>query len=300
MKEGLVSVVIPNYNYERYLCETIDSVLAQTYPDVEIIVVDDGSKDASKEILAGYGDKVRTIFQENQGVSATRNNGVKESSGEFIAFLDADDAWLPTKLEKQVGRFREDRSLGLVHVGVDEVDADGNSLVQRLEGVEGNVSATLLTSKREGVLGGGSGLMVPRSVFDEVGGFDLRLSTSADWDLFYRISEGYAVGFVPEILIRYRVHSSNMHGNVKVMEHDMMLAFEKAFCSEKREIQAVKRPAYGSLHQMLAASYFVAGDYPAFIEHSIKCIYFDPRNIGYFLRFGRRPSNRRGVKLENS
>ena len=199
MKKGLVSVVIPNYNYERYLRETIDSVVGQSYPHVEIIVVDDGSKDGSREILAGYGGKIRTIFQENQGVSATRNNGVKESDGEFIAFLDADDAWLPTKLEKQVQRFREDSSLGLVHVGVDEVDADGGSLVERLEGVEGNVSATLLMSKREGVLGGGSGFMVPRRVFEEVGGFDLRLSTSADWDLFYRIRERYAVGFVPEI-----------------------------------------------------------------------------------------------------
>ena len=296
MKEGLVSVVIPNYNYERYLRETIDSVLGQTYPDVEIIVVDDGSKDESKEILAGYGDRIRTIFQKNQGVSATRNNGVKESTGEFIAFLDADDAWLPTKLEKQVRRFREDSSLGLLHVGVDEVDADGNSLVERLEGVEGNVSATLLMSKREGVLGGGSGLMVPRRVFDEVGGFDLRLSTSADWDLFYRISERYSVGFVPEILLKYRVHNSNMHGNVKVMEHDMMLAFEKAFRTQDREIQAARRPAYGSLHQMLAGSYFVAGNYPAFIAHSIKSLYYDPTNIGYFLKFGRGPRNRRGAK----
>jgi len=290
--------VIPNYNYAHYLRETIDSVLAQTYPNIEIVVVDDGSKDDSKKILAGYGDKVRTIFQQNQGVSAARNNGVEKSVGEFIAFLDADDAWLPTKIEKQVARFRGDEKLGLVHVGVDEIDADGNSLVERLEGVEGRVSSILLMLKREGVLGGGSGLMVPRRVFDEIGGFDLRLSTSADWDLFYQVSERYAVGFVAEILLKYRVHNSNMHGNVRVMEHDMMLAFEKAFSTTEPEILAVKRPAYGSLHQILAGSYFVAGNYPAFISHSIKSLYFEPRNINYFLKFGRRPSNRRGVKVD--
>lgn len=290
--------MIPNYNYAHYLRETIDSVLAQTYSDIEIIVVDDGSKDDSKAILAGYADRVHTIFQQNQGVSAARNNGVNESTGEFISFLDADDAWLPTKIEKQVARFREHEELGLVHVGVDEIDADGNSLVHRLEGVEGKVCTTLLMLKREGVLGGGSGMMVRRKVFDEIGGFDLRLSTSADWDLAYRVSERYTVGFVPEILLKYRVHNSNMHANVGVMEHDMILAFEKAFRTNDAEIQAAKRPAYGSLHQILAGSYFVAGNYAAFVAHSIKSLYFDPRNITYFLKFGSRPSNRRGVKLE--
>lgn len=298
MKEGLVSVVIPNYNYAHYLRETIDSVLVQTYSDIEIIVVDDGSKDGSEDILAGYGDKVRTIFQQNQGVSAARNNGVAACEGEFVAFLDADDAWLPTKVEKQVERFRDDKNLGLVHVGVDEIDADGNSLVHRLEGVEGKVCTTLLMLKREGVLGGGSGMMVRRDVFDEIGGFDLRLSTSADWDLAYRVSEKYSVGFVPEILLKYRVHNSNMHANVGVMEHDMMLAFEKAFGTKDAEILGVRRAAYGSLHQILAGSYFVAGNYPSFISNSVKSLYFDPSNISYFLKFGRRPSNRRGVKVE--
>lgn len=298
MKEGLVSVVIPNYNYAHYLRETIDSVLAQTYPNIEIIVVDDGSKDGSKEVLSSYGDKVRTIFQQNQGVSAARNNGVAASEGEFVAFLDADDAWLPTKVEKQVTRFREDPKLGLVHVGVDEIDADGRSLVLRLEGVEGKVCTTLLMLKREGVLGGGSGMMVRRCVFEEVGGFDLRLSTSADWDLAYRVSELYEVGFVAEILLKYRVHNSNMHANVGVMEHDMLLAFEKAFNTKDSDILTVRRAAYGSLHQILAGSYFVAGNYPAFISNSVKSLYFDPSNIAYFLKFGRRPSNRRGVKVE--
>ena len=298
MKEGLVSVVIPNYNYAHYLRETIDSVLAQTYSDIEIIVVDDGSKDGSKDVLVGYGDKVSTIFQQNQGVSAARNNGVAASEGEFVAFLDADDVWLPTKVEKQVERFRGDADLGLVHVGVDEIDADGNSLVHRLEGVEGKVCTTLLMLKREGVLGGGSGMMIRRTVFDEVGGFDLRLSTSADWDLAYRVSELYEVGFVAEILLKYRVHNSNMHANVGVMEHDMMLAFEKAFRTKDAEIIGVRRAAYGSLHQILAGSYFVAGNYPSFISNSVKSLYFDPSNIGYFLKVGRRPSNRRGVKVE--
>lgn len=296
MKKGKVSVIIPNYNYERYLAETLDSVLAQTYPDIEVIVVDDGSKDGSRAVLEQYRNYITAIFQQNSGVSAARNNGVAASSGEFVAFLDADDAWLPKKIEWQVERFWADPELGLVHVGVDEVDADGHSLVKRLEGVEGSVGPILLQLKREGVLGGGSGLMVPRRVFDEVGGFDTRLSTSADWDLFYRISERYRVGFVPEILLQYRVHSSNMHANVSVLEHDMKLAFSKAFAAPSAEVAEIKRFAYGALHQMLAGSYFHAGKYPAFISNTAKSLYFNPANIGYFLKFGRRPSNRRGVR----
>jgi glycosyltransferase involved in cell wall biosynthesis len=293
MDSPLVSVIIPNYNYANYLPEAVDSVLNQTYPNIELIVVDDGSSDNSKEVLASYGERVVAVFQENQGVSATRNNGVAVSRGELIAFLDADDVWLPTKIEKQVQRFVSDTTLGLVHVGVDEVDPDGNSLITRLEGLEGRVAGDLLMLKSQSIFGGGSGLMVPRKVFDEVGGFDLRLSTSADWDMFYQISERYAVGFVAEILVKYRVHNSNMHGNVKAMEDDMMLAFQKAFSTSKPEILDIKDRAYGSLHRILAGSYFVAGNYPAFASHSIKCLYFDPSNISHFLKFDRRPSNRR-------
>ena len=109
----------------------------QTYPNIEIIVVDDGSKDNSKEILESYGDKIKTVFQQNQGVSAARNNGVQESKGEFVAFLDADDVWLTEKIEKQIQKFSDDAELGMVHVGVDEFEGDGKILETRLDGMEG-------------------------------------------------------------------------------------------------------------------------------------------------------------------
>ena len=136
MQKGLVSVVIPNYNYARFLPEAIDSVLAQTYGQIEIIVVDDGSTDDSREILDGYGDRVTVIFQQNAGVSAARNNGVSRSRGEYLAFLDADDAWLPAKIERQIAAFRGDEEIGLVHVGMVEIDGSGNSLSERTDGRE--------------------------------------------------------------------------------------------------------------------------------------------------------------------
>lgn len=296
IRSGLVTVVIPNYNYAHYLRETIDSVLAQTYPNIEIIVVDDGSKDGSREVLESYGERITAIFQQNQGVSAARNNGAAAGTGEFIAFLDADDVWLPEKIAKQIERFTAEPTLGLVHVGVDEIDAGGTSLLHRLEGSEGDAVEDLLMLGRKGVLGGGSGLMVPRMVFDEIGGFDMRLSTSADFDLFVQIASRYRVGFVDEILIRYRIHNSNMHANVKVMEHDMKLAFEKAFTNARPDIEELKRRAYGRLHRTLAGSYLAAGDYAPFLRHATASVMNDPRNIGDFVRFRSRPSNRRGVR----
>ena len=278
----LVSAIIPNYNYARFVGEAVESALRQTYQPLEIIVVDDGSPDNSLEILRGFGDKVIVIAQENSGVSAARNNGVRSSSGELLAFLDADDVWYPRKIEKQVERFEQDSKLGLVHVGVREVDASGNELVTRLDGLEGDVSSELLRFDRTVILGGGSGLMVPKNVFDEIGGFDLRLSTSADWDFFYQVTSRYRTGFVPELLLDYRMHGSNMHGNIRRMEKEMLLGFDKAFSGRDA---AIKHECYGNLHRTLAGSFLRANDYGKFAEHAVKSIWRRPSGIGYFLGF---------------
>lgn len=278
----LVSVIIPNYNYANYVSEAVDSVLGQTYENIEIIVIDDGSKDASKEILQSYGDKITTVFQENAGVSAARNNGFKNSVGKYIAFLDADDVWFPEKIAKQVELFEKEKDLGLVHVGVEEIDGEGNSLRIILDGMEGDVSHEFLLFERSVVLGGGSGMMIPREVFEKIGGFDLNLLTSADWDLFYRISKDHKIGFVPEVLLKYRMHGSNMHGNIKRMEREMLYGYEKAF---KNGAEVDEKKCYGNLHLTLAGSYFQAGQYTDFLRHSIKSIYLKPSNFSHFATF---------------
>lgn len=281
----LVSVIIPNYNYAQYLREAVDAVLAQTYPNIEVIIVDDGSKDDSREIIESYGGKIKAIFQKNQGVSAARNNGVSESAGEFVAFLDADDAWLPAKIEKQMDLFSADPTFGLVHAGVVEMDDTGNRLLERTDGMDGWVSEELLRFERPVILGGGSGILVRREAFDEVGGFDTRLSTSADWDFFYQVGSRFKVGFVQDILLRYRVHGSNMHGNIPQMEHDTIIAWEKAFNTIDEKVLRLRRRSYGNLHRALAGSYFQAGDYPAFFRNAAKSLWYKPQNIGYYLSF---------------
>ena len=283
MKRAQVSVIIPTYNYAKYVGEAIDSALSQTYPDIEVIVVDDGSSDGSRDVIDGYGDRLKKIyFQQNQGVSAARNAGVAISDGELVAFLDADDVWLPEKTAKQVVRFATDRSLGLVHVGVEDIDAEGNVIGTKMDGLEGEVADEMLMFERSVILGGGSGIMIPRAVFDDVGGFDTKLSTSADWDMFYRIANRYKVGFVAEPLLRYRYHGSNMHRKIDVMERDMLLGYKKAF---EAGTSSDRRHAYGNLYRTLAGSFFVAGQYRDFARNALLSLWNRPSHIGYFLGF---------------
>jgi glycosyltransferase involved in cell wall biosynthesis len=289
----LVSVIIPNFNYAKYVGEAIDSALAQTYANIEVIVVDDGSTDTSPTIIESYGDKIKAIFQNNQGVSTARNNAVAASHGEYLAFLDADDVWLASKIEMQIERFAGNESIGLVHVGVEEIDAEGNHLGQMIDGMEGRVSDELLLFRRPVILGGCSGAMITREAFDLVGGFDPRLSTSADWDLFYRVGKASEAGFISDILFRYRMHGENMHGNIERMEREMLIGFQKAFANPDPHVQRLRAQAYGNLYKVLAGSYFRSGQYGRFLVQAIKSLWQNPRNLGYFVSYPKRLFGRR-------
>jgi len=221
---------------------------------------------------------------------------VGRTTGDLIAFLDADDEWLPEKLERQVARIEREPGMGLVHCGVEEVDGDGRPLSTRTDGIEGDVAERLLRFDGAAILGGGSGAIVPRAVFDAVGGFDPLLSTSADWDLYYRIATGYRVGFVDEILVRYRLHGAGMHTNVDVMEQDMLRAFSKAFAAPVAPEPAA-RVAYANLHYVLAGSYFVAGRPWKFGEHAARALVRSPALLPRFLAFPARRVRRRFPSL---
>lgn len=285
-----VSVIIPNFNYGKYISIAIESVLSQTHPNVEVIVVDDGSTDESISILGRYGSKLLVIQQRNQGVSIARNNGVAASSGDYVAFLDADDVWLPEKIEMQLRKFDVDRAVGLVHCAMRHIDPDGNVCGSNNEGLEGNVADEFLKFERGVIVGAGSTAVVPRKIFDEIGGFDPRQSTSADWDFGYRVATKYKIAFVPEYLVHYRIHNSNMHSNIARMEHDMLLGYEKAFASGAT---ANVRLSYGNLHRVLAGSYFRAGMYRDFARNAALSLWNRPSGVGYFLKYPLRKIERK-------
>ena len=293
---GSVSVVIPAYNHAAFLAGALRSVLEQRLRALEVVVVDDGSTDGTVEVLRAYENQIRVLRQPNRGVAAARNAGAAVASGTLLAFLDADDVWLPTKLERQAARIALDRELGLVHCGVQEIDGEGRLLRLRLDGMEGWISREMLLFRRGVILGGGSGAMVPRAVFECVGGFDEGLSTSADWDLYYRIAYRYRVGFVPEALVRYRVHGANMHRNVRTMAREMLAAYAKVFSDPDPEVQRLRRLAYGRLHSMLAGSFFRAGQYIHFLRHALASVVRQPERVGYFAGYPLR-ALRRGLPV---
>jgi glycosyltransferase involved in cell wall biosynthesis len=293
-----VSVVIPTYNHARFLSQAIDSVCSQTLAPYEVIVIDDGSTDDTQNVLARHAKRIRALRQQNKGVAAARNAGVMIASGDLIAFLDADDLWLPHKLERQVELFASQPGIGLVHCATEDINENGVPLRRHFDGLEGLVATEMLLFRRAVILGGGSGVVIPHAVFQKVGGFDEKLSTSADWDLYYRIASRHKVGFVPEVLLQYRLHATNMHGNVRAMEHDMMLAYEKAFTGADAETARLRRRCYGNLHAVLAGSFFSAGEMSRFFAHAAKSLYLTPGNISRFAqypsRWRRRAIARRG------
>ena len=295
-----VSVVIPAYNQAKFVGQAIDSVLAQTLPPLEVIVVDDGSSDTTAAVLRNYATHIRVLRQENQGVSAARNNGARIATGEFLAFLDADDLWLPEKLQRQVERFVKEPDLGIVHCGLEEIDGSGSRLNLRLDGREGWVATEMLLLRNPVILGAGSTAMIPRSLFEQIGGFDTRLSTSADWDLCYRVASRHRIGFVRDMLVSYRLHGSNMHRNVEVMAHDMLLGYEKAFANPDGQLQQIRKRSYGNLHAVLAGSFFSVGAYGGFIKHALKSLVFTPDNFMQFAAFPIRRWRRRAPILVGS
>lgn len=256
-----VSVVIPTYNYAQYLGEAIDSALAQTLPPLEVIVVDDGSTDDTPQVLAAYGDRIRVLRQMNAGVAIARNSGIGAARGEYVAFLDADDVWLPRKLELQMARF--DGDVGLVHCGVEF----GTTI--QLPRVEGDVADALLLLEPDIIHGPGSTVVVRKRVAEEIGGFDPSLPASEDWDFIYRVATRYRVAHVAEPLVRYRKHGSGRHDDIANMERGMLLAFEKAFALGNRHL---RRRAYARLYRILAGSYLESGDLVSFARTAFKSI----------------------------
>ncbi len=288
----LISVIIPNHNYGGYLAQAIESVLAQTCRPLDVVVVDDGSTDHSREVLRGYEGRLRVVCQPRQGVSAARNRGVRESRGELVAFLDADDVWLPDKLARQAQRLRAEPALGLVHCGAQLIDPTGRVLRDVTDGVAGEVTRDLLLFRRSGVVTGGSGMLLSREVFEEAGGFDTRLSTSADWDFFFRVGRRRPFGFIPEPLVQMRMHRANMRSNIQAMEHDMLLAFEHAFRAAGPELRRLRRACYGHLHLVLAGSFFQAGQPLPCLRHLLASLWRTPgasvRLAGWPVRWAKR------------
>jgi len=273
-----VSVVIPVRNGARYLGEAIESVLAQSLPACECLVIDDGSTDATAAVAAGFGDAVRYVRRAHNGVSAARNLGTSLARGDLVAFLDHDDTWLADKLERQLTVVASARPL-LTLCAVQAVGATGRPLrVLRLQPTADLVTGMLLFDGTETVSCSSAGLF-DRAGLEAIGGFDESLSTSADWDMLIRCALTEPPAYVEWPLVRYRVHDANMSHRIELMEADMRRAFDKAF-ADPRLPSAVRddpRRAYARLYRMLAGSYRDAGRPSPALRALTRAVIYDPR-----------------------
>jgi glycosyltransferase involved in cell wall biosynthesis len=196
-----VTVVIPAYNRAAFVGRAIDSVLNQTCQDFEIVVVDDGSTDATSSVVAAMTDPRITLIrhERNVGGGAARNTGYRAGSAPFVAFLDSDDEWLPTKLERQLEVFeRADDRLGLVYTGADRVFPDGTA-TRHMPPRDADLARLLLT---DNVIGETSLGMVRRSALELISGFDESLPAAQDMDIWLRLCERFRAELVPEALVR--------------------------------------------------------------------------------------------------
>jgi GT2 family glycosyltransferase len=224
--EGLVSVIIPTHNRGLLLEKAIRSVLAQTYPHREIIVVDDGSTDDTRSRVQAYVPSVRYIYQPNQGAAAARNTGIAHGRGEYVAFLDDDDLWLPRKLELQAKLLVENPRVGLVYTWRLLTDLEGHVLPQIQRPMHrGNVLGELLL----GCFVVPSVVMVRREWLDRVGLFDTGLRTGEDWDLWLRLAiAGCRFEVVPEVLVMNRFHAGQLSGDPAALVADGLRVLAKA------------------------------------------------------------------------
>lgn len=224
-----VSIVIPAYNADRFIAQTLDSVLAQTFTAFEVIVVNDGSTDRTQEIVEHYlltDDRVRLINQINQGISATRQRGQKAAKGDFIAFLDADDLWMPQNLETHLRHFAGNPNLGISFGRVEFMQDDGTPTgvysTARLKRIE---PAHLFY---ENLLTTTSNAIVRRAVFEQIGGFDYDLCGTEDQEFFLRARcFGWEVAGVEDVLIRYRITAGGLSSRLDMLEADWLRFSDK-------------------------------------------------------------------------
>jgi len=263
MTDPLVSVVIPVYNGERFVAQAIESVLAQTWPNIEVIAVNDGSTDGSAEVLARYEGRVAVVEQDNCGVAAARNAGIRRARGEFIAFLDQDDWWRTEKLSRQVPVMLNNTRVGLVHTAVDHYDDASGQWTEPLIPLKlqsqlvGNCFRQLL----KGNVIYNSSALVRTAAIIEAGLCDtgIRGNTVQDYDLWLRIARRWELAYIPEPLAVFRVHSGQGTWKRPLLLSEEARLLEGVLVAENLTEDSEMRARMASLYDQLGTAYLDAG-----------------------------------------
>lgn len=225
----LVSVIIPTYNRAAYLLKALQSVKEQTYQFLEIIVIDDGSTDNTRMMLKDYDGPVRYFYQENQGISGARNAGIMNAHGEYVAFLDSDDYWVPEKTERQVALFEQNPGYGLVASRCASIRLDGSYRERNRPGKSGWVLADLFKANFIRT----STAMVKKQCFERIGLFDEDLKECEEYDLWLRIAAHYPMGFINKSLAVYVDNPDGVSTDSLVGRLYRLKVLEKQYLQDK-------------------------------------------------------------------
>jgi len=223
----LVTIIIPAYNQGYYLGEAIQSCLNQTYPNIEIIVVDDGSTDNTQEVAHSYNNpKIKYLYKQNGGLSSARNAGIRAASGEYLSFLDSDDMFLPPKIELLMDKFKANPELGFVAGHALLIDQRGKVIPKKFE--------TFLPSPIQNLILGNpfhvGSVMIKKEWQEKIGYFDETLRSYEDWDYWLRLAiEGCNMEVVPVAVSKYRFHTGQMTRNGEQMTTANLAVLEKTF-----------------------------------------------------------------------
>ena len=264
-----VSVYIPTYNCAEYLSDAIESILNQTYQDFELIIIDDGSTDNTKEVLGKYKGKLRYVYKENGGIGSARNRGIKESTGEYIAQCDADDLWLPEKLEHQVAMLDQQPEYAVVYSDAfkfydDPKNVDFTTFFSQKKPYAGNIFKPLYLYN----FIPNPTVVVRRKCFEDLELFDegkiegvkSKWNINEDHEMWLRIASRYKIGFVDTPLARCRKRSTSVTGsNPEKSIHNAFRVLEKINQFSPDQVASIpltKRKKYSRLYLLLGEIYF--------------------------------------------
>jgi glycosyltransferase involved in cell wall biosynthesis len=241
-----VSVIIPAHNAVKYLPNSLESLLQQSFTDWEALIINDGSTDEIEKWASEITDpRVTLILQSHQGVSIARNHGIGLSKGKYIAFLDADDLWEATKLEKQVNYLDRHLNVGLVYTWTAFVDESAKSTGRiSSSNAQGKIWLQLLQNE---IIPCTSTVMIRRDCFDGVGMFEAKLTHAEDLELWVRIAQKYPVGVIKEVLTQYRQHGSNTSKSRDKMLQGLHKVIEQVFTSVPLESLHLRNRIYGNI-----------------------------------------------------
>lgn len=270
-----ISVIIPTYNRKHFISEAVQSVLHQTCPPSEIIVVDDGSTDGTEEVVSKIAAPIPIVYvrQRNQGPGAARNFGASIARGDWISFLDDDDVWCPNKLAVQSNYMMGHPEVALVYAHVEHTDEGGRPIPKAERGDE---FSTIIFGSNPPAFP--STVLVKKDVFLQVGGFGVQLRHAEDWDLFARIARQFAVHCLAEKLVRYRWHKNQFHEDPRLIHESWSLFHDSLYRLWKDDPlkQAVLFRKSAQVYSSVAKQYLIMGDFQQSRKHYKKAFIYRP------------------------